>query len=113
RFGNLGGLGSGAAGHRFSRFSSFFRQEPDRRLRGAVRRRRDHRPAGSRCGYAMTSPLLPPPSRQDVRRGILYMVAAVFVFASVNALVKWEVQTYPVTEVVFFRCLFALVPCSL
>jgi drug/metabolite transporter (DMT)-like permease len=61
----------------------------------------------------MISPLLPPPTRQDVRRGILYMVAAVFVFATVNALVKWEVQTYPVTEVVFFRCLCALIPCSL
>ena len=48
-----------------------------------------------------------------MRRGIFYMVAAVFVFASVNALVKWEVALYPVTEVVFFRCLFALIPCTL
>ena len=53
---------------------------------------------------------MPTPTREEIRRGILYIVAAVFVFAVVNALVKWQVATYPVTEVVFFRCWFALLP---
>jgi drug/metabolite transporter (DMT)-like permease len=34
----------------------------------------------------------------------------VFVFAVVNALVKWQAATYPILELVFFRSLFALLP---
>jgi drug/metabolite transporter (DMT)-like permease len=54
---------------------------------------------------------MPAPTREEVRRGIAYMAASVFMFSMVNALVKWQVATYPVNEVVFFRCLFSLIPC--
>lgn len=53
---------------------------------------------------------MPAPSAREVRRGILYMLAAVFVFSVANALVKWYVAAYPVGEVVFFRCAFAAIP---
>lgn len=59
----------------------------------------------------MRSSFLPPASRGDIRRGILYMVGAVFVFSVLNAAIKWMVASYPVPEVVFIRCLFALIPC--
>ncbi|WP_374444735.1 DMT family transporter [Stella sp.] len=58
----------------------------------------------------MRSSFLPPASRGDIRRGILYMVGAVFVFSILNAAIKWQVERYPVGEVVFIRCLFALIP---
>ncbi len=54
---------------------------------------------------------MPVPSREEIRAGILYMVAAVFVFSVINALVKWETASYPLDEVVFFRCAFSLLPC--
>ncbi|MGE0717869.1 MAG: DMT family transporter [Alphaproteobacteria bacterium] len=54
---------------------------------------------------------LPPASRNDIRRGILYIFGAVSVFSALNAAVKWQVALYPVGEVVFIRCCFALVPC--
>jgi drug/metabolite transporter (DMT)-like permease len=53
------------------------------------------------------------PRRDQVPRGILYMVGASLVFAAVNAMVKWEVALYPVGEVAFVRSLFSLVPCYL
>jgi len=56
---------------------------------------------------------MPTPSAEEVRRGIAYMIVSVFVFAVANAIAKWLVAEYPVSEVVFFRCLFALVPCGL
>jgi len=56
--------------------------------------------------------VMPAASREEIRTGILYMVGAVFVFAAVNALVKWEEARYPLNEVVFFRCLFSLIPCT-
>lgn len=56
--------------------------------------------------------VMPVPTREEMRRGIFYMIAAVFVFAVVNVLVKYEEATYPVTQVVFFRCAFSLIPCS-
>jgi drug/metabolite transporter (DMT)-like permease len=59
----------------------------------------------------MSSFQMPTPSVEEVRRGIVYVIASVFVFSGVNALVKWLVADYPVTQVVFFRCVFALVPC--
>jgi len=46
--------------------------------------------------------------RNQIPRGILYMVASTAVFAGVNAIVKWELALYPVGEVAFFRALFAL-----
>ncbi len=56
---------------------------------------------------------LTPPRREQIPRGILYMVASSILFAGVNALVKWEVALYPAGEVAFFRSLFALIPCYL
>mgnify|MGYP001552443889 CR=1 FL=1 len=61
----------------------------------------------------MSSFTMPVPTRDEVRRGILYMIAAVFVFSLVNAAVKLSVAELPISEVIFFRCLFAMLPCSL
>jgi drug/metabolite transporter (DMT)-like permease len=47
--------------------------------------------------------------RNQVPRGIAYMVASTVLFALINAIVKWELATYPVGEVAFYRALFALV----
>ncbi len=55
--------------------------------------------------------VMPVPSREEIRRGILYMIGSVFVFSVINALVKWEAERYPLAEAVFFRCAFSLVPC--
>jgi drug/metabolite transporter (DMT)-like permease len=53
---------------------------------------------------------LEPLARQNqVPRGIAYMVASTALFAAINAIVKWELRTYPVGEVAFYRALFALV----
>src|SRR3954454_17742114 len=45
--------------------------------------------------------------RNQIPRGIAYMVASTVMFAGVNAIIKWELQTYPIGEVAFFRSLFA------
>src|SRR5882724_5170486 len=55
---------------------------------------------------------MPIPTREDMRRGIVFVVASVFVFAVVNAIVKWLVARYPVAEIIFFRSSFALLPCG-
>ena len=60
----------------------------------------------------MSSFALPIPTAQEVRRGIGYMCASVLLFSCINALVKWLTQDFPVTQIVFFRCVFALIPCS-
>jgi drug/metabolite transporter (DMT)-like permease len=60
----------------------------------------------------MSSFHMPTPSPEEVRRGIAYVIASVFIFALANALLKWLVADYPVTEVIFFRCLFGLLPCG-
>ncbi|MBV9522672.1 MAG: DMT family transporter, partial [Alphaproteobacteria bacterium] len=54
---------------------------------------------------------MPALTREEVRRGILYVVASVFVFALANAIVKWLVARYSVIEIVVFRSSFALLPC--
>ncbi len=59
----------------------------------------------------MASLQMPVLTREDIRRGILYVVASVFVFAIVNAIVKWLVARYSVVEIIVFRSLFALLPC--
>jgi drug/metabolite transporter (DMT)-like permease len=48
--------------------------------------------------------------RDDVRRGILYVCAATFVFSSFNVVVKFLSDVYPIAELVFFRSFFALFP---
>ena len=53
----------------------------------------------------MTRFTMPAPTRDEVRRGISYMIGAVLIFAAANALVKWQVALYPITEVVF--CCFS------
>jgi len=47
---------------------------------------------------------------EDVRLGILYMVASVFLFSIQNAIGKWLAQTYPIPMLVFFRSAVALLP---
>jgi len=56
----------------------------------------------------MSKVVMPVPSREEIRHGIFYMIASVFVFALVNALVKYLEDDYPVGQVVFFRSIFAL-----
>jgi drug/metabolite transporter (DMT)-like permease len=45
--------------------------------------------------------------RNQVPLGIAYMVGATVMFAGGNAVVKWELATYPLGEVAFGRTLFA------
>ncbi len=51
--------------------------------------------------------------RNQIPRGILYMVLSTVMFAGGNAIVKWEVALYPVGEVAFFRSLFAFTAVAL
>jgi drug/metabolite transporter (DMT)-like permease len=54
---------------------------------------------------------LPAPLRDDnIRLGILYMLASVFLFSIQNAIGKWLAQTYPIPMLVFFRSFVALLP---
>ncbi|HEX5321718.1 MAG TPA: DMT family transporter [Stellaceae bacterium] len=46
----------------------------------------------------------------DVRLGICYMLASVFLFSIQNAIGKWLAQTYPIPMLVFFRSAVALLP---
>ena len=51
------------------------------------------------------------PLRVDnIRLGILYMLASVFLFSIQNAIGKWLAQTYPIPMLVFFRSFVALLP---
>jgi drug/metabolite transporter (DMT)-like permease len=45
--------------------------------------------------------------RNQIPRGIAYMVASTVMFAGGNAIVKWQLETYPLGEVAFSRTLFA------
>lgn len=51
-----------------------------------------------------------PPRTDNIRLGILYMVASVFLFSIQNAIGKWLAQTYPIAMLVFFRSFIALLP---
>ena len=54
------------------------------------------------------------PMRVDnIRLGIAYMMAAVFLFAIQNAVGKWLAQDYPIPMLVFFRSFVALLPALL
>ncbi|MBV8776482.1 MAG: DMT family transporter, partial [Alphaproteobacteria bacterium] len=46
----------------------------------------------------------------DIRLGILYMLASVFLFSIQNAIGKWLAQSYPIPMLVFFRSFVALLP---
>ena len=50
------------------------------------------------------------PRADDIRLGILYMVASVFLFSFQNAIGKWLAQSYPIPMLVFFRSAVALLP---
>ena len=45
--------------------------------------------------------------RNQIPRGILYMVLSTVMFAGGNAVVKWQLDSYPLGEVAFGRTLFA------
>ena len=49
-------------------------------------------------------------TKDSIRAGIFFSIAAVFVFSISNALIKWLVARYPLGEVVFFRSVFSLLP---
>jgi drug/metabolite transporter (DMT)-like permease len=44
--------------------------------------------------------------RDQITRGIAFMVAASLMFSITNAMVKWEVDLYPIGEVAFVRTIF-------
>ena len=48
--------------------------------------------------------------RDQIPRGIMFMIGSTILFAGVNAVVKWEVALYPVGEVAFLRSAFGLIP---
>lgn len=52
-----------------------------------------------------------PGQSDNVPAGIGYVVLAIFLFSGINVVVKWLAAAYPVTELLFFRNLFGLVPC--
>src|SRR5215471_17147709 len=45
--------------------------------------------------------------RNQIPLGIAYMVGSTLMFAGGNAVVKWELDAYPLGEVAFGRTLFA------
>jgi drug/metabolite transporter (DMT)-like permease len=53
------------------------------------------------------------PHADNVRLGILYMVASVFLFSIQNAVGKWLAQSYPIPMLVFFRSAVAILPSAL
>jgi drug/metabolite transporter (DMT)-like permease len=57
------------------------------------------------------SEIIPSTLRVDnIRLGILYMVASVFLFSIQNPIGKWLAQSYPIPMLVFFRSFVALLP---
>ena len=58
----------------------------------------------------MPAPPATAPRADDIRLGILYMVASVFLFSIQNAIGKWLAQSYPIPMLVFFRSAVALLP---
>jgi drug/metabolite transporter (DMT)-like permease len=58
----------------------------------------------------MTKFVMPTASREEIRRGIFFVLLSILMFGVANALVKLAAETYPITEIVFFRCVFALLP---
>ncbi|HEY4472863.1 MAG TPA: DMT family transporter [Stellaceae bacterium] len=55
----------------------------------------------------MTVPDLLIARRNQIPRGIAYMVGSTVMFAGGNAVVKWQLASYPLGEVAFGRTLFA------
>jgi drug/metabolite transporter (DMT)-like permease len=59
----------------------------------------------------MASPAPSATNRDQVGRGILFACLSVFLFSILNVAVKVQSDRYPIIEIVFFRSLFALIPC--
>jgi drug/metabolite transporter (DMT)-like permease len=53
------------------------------------------------------------PAPSSSKKGIFYMLLAMFIFAVVNIIVKDTTTKYAIIQVVFFRCFFMLIPASL
>jgi len=51
--------------------------------------------------------------KDDVPRGILFMIVASLLFAASSAIAKWVVALYPVGEVMFFRSFSSLLICAI
>jgi drug/metabolite transporter (DMT)-like permease len=51
--------------------------------------------------------------KDNVPRGILFMIAATLLFAISSAIAKWQVAIYPVGEVMFFRSFSSLLVCAI
>ena len=51
-------------------------------------------------------------SKDNVPRGIAFMLGATVLFALSSAIAKWQVAIYPVGEVMFFRSLSSLLVCA-
>ena len=88
---------------------------PHRRLgmRLLVKRGSDGHP-GSRPGAKTVADVAGAPGRNQVPRGIAYMLGSTVMFAGGNAVVKWQLATYPLGEVAFAfgRTLFAFLTLS-
>ena len=61
-------------------------------------------------------PSLAPPqtaatASDNAKLGILYVLGSTFFFNALNATAKWLSADYPIIEIVFFRSLFAFLPC--
>ena len=56
--------------------------------------------------------MAPAKKKDDVPRGILFMIAATLLLAISNALAKWLVAIYPVGEVMFFRSFSSFFVCA-
>lgn len=57
---------------------------------------------------AQSARMISPADPSQTLRGILLMIVAVFLFAIMDALIKWLGALYPVVQIVFFRSLFGL-----
>jgi hypothetical protein len=75
-------------------------------MRLLVKRGSDGHP-GSRPGAKTVADVAAAAGRNQVPRGIAYMLGSTVMFAGGNAVVKWQLATYPLGEVAFGRTLFA------
>lgn len=83
----------------------------DRRRRGHLRRRFVHLSRGAFAEGRKDGGMSEKPAggASDIRRGILWMVLTMFIFASINAVAKTLAETYPVAQVVWARYAFHVV----
>lgn len=50
---------------------------------------------------------------QNTLQGIYLITLSTFLFSMMDGLIKWTGESYPVIQLVFFRCVFALIPIGL